>query len=45
MEFIVSRVLPLFVTVVMLFAAMAVAVLVGNLSGALLRKFFGIGGK
>ena len=45
MEFIVSRVVPLIVTALMLLAGMALALFVGNVSGKIIRKFLGIGGK
>lgn len=45
MEFIVSRVLPLLMTAAAIVALMGIAVAVGNISGKVIRKIFGIGGK
>lgn len=44
MEFFVSKLIPLIATAAILLAGMALALLVGNISGKLLRKFLGIGG-
>lgn len=45
MDVILLHVVPVVVTAVMLFAALAIAIIVGNASGAVIRKIFGVGGK
>jgi len=44
MEFIVSTLIPMIVTATILLGGLFVALLVGNISGKLLRKILGIGG-
>ncbi len=45
MEFIVLKLVPIMVTVLMLFIGMALALLAGNISGMIIKKLLGVGGK
>lgn len=45
LEAVFSKVFPLLMTAAALIALMLIAMVVGNVSGALIRKIFGIGGK
>lgn len=45
MEFIALKLVPVMVTVLMLFIGMALALLAGNISGRIIKKLLGIGGK
>jgi hypothetical protein len=45
MEFITSRVIPLLITATALVALMGISLAVGNISGKIIKKIFGIGGK
>lgn len=45
MEFIISRVVSVLLTAAAIVALMGIALVVGNLSGKLIRKLLGIGGK
>jgi hypothetical protein len=45
MEFLISRIVPLLITATAIVALMGIALVVGNVSGMIIRKLFGIGGK
>ncbi len=45
MDVLLTSVFSLIVTALILFGGMMIALFVGNLSGAVIRKLFGIGGK
>lgn len=45
MEFVFSKVIPILTTVLILIVGMAIAILVGNISGMFIRKILGVGGK
>jgi uncharacterized protein YneF (UPF0154 family) len=45
MEFVFSKVIPILTTVLILIVGMAIAILVGNVSGMFIRKILGVGEK
>lgn len=45
MEFLISKIVPLLMTAAAILAMMGIAMAVGNISGKIIKKVLGIGGK